>query len=102
MKAIKWEVVEHNWSDTSIYDQDGNVVCTMCIDDEDTTEENQEEREQIVSDNFKLIEAAPEMLGVIKNLVSDFNNLLGEHPDFEYQQSGYLNEAKELIKRLAP
>jgi hypothetical protein len=40
------------------------------------------------------------ILDVITNLVSDFNNLLGENPDFEYQQSGYLNEAKELLKRL--
>lgn len=98
-KNIKWEVIEHSWSDTSIYDQDGNVICTKSIYDE-ASEETQDELESIVSDNFKLIAAAPEMLDVIMNLVSDFNNLLGENPDFEYQQAGYLNQAKELIKRL--
>lgn len=99
MKKSKWEVVEHNWSDTSIYDQDGNLICKMSIDDEDTTEENQEEREQIVSENFKLIAAAPEMLKVLQGLIIDVSNLVNEH-DIEWQQAGYYNEAVDLIKSL--
>ncbi|EJL66290.1 hypothetical protein [Flavobacterium sp. CF136] len=35
-KNVKWEVVEHSWSDTSIQDQDGNVICTKSIYDEAT------------------------------------------------------------------
>ncbi|MBE8727963.1 hypothetical protein [Flavobacterium hungaricum] len=88
----KWEVVEHSWSDTSIYDQDGNVVCTMCIDDEDTTEENQEEREQIVSANFKLIEASPDMLDVLKRIVKEFEKYGGQHVPLVIEANKLINK----------
>lgn len=57
---VKWEVIEHSWSDTSIYDQDGNVICTKSIYDE-ATEETQDQLESEVSDNFNLIAVAPVM-----------------------------------------
>lgn len=85
-KNEKWEVVEHSWSDTSIYNQDGKTICTMSIDDEDTTEENQDERENEVSRNFNLIACAPEMLEFIK-----------EH--YRYLNIGDQKKAKELIKK---
>lgn len=58
------------------------------------------EPKEIEENKSKTLVCDPEILDVIINLVSDFNNLLGENPDFEYQQAGYLNQAKELIKRL--
>lgn len=97
-KNEKWEVVEHSWSDTSIYNQDGKTICTLSIDDEDTTEENQEERENEVSETFNLIACAPELLETLCGLVSDVQNLIQEH-DIEWQQAGYYNHAIELIKK---
>ena len=47
--------------------------------------------------NALLISKAPEMLEVLKGLVSDVGNLLGEH-DIEWQQAGYFEAAKQLIK----
>ena len=64
----KWEIVEHSWSDTSIYDQDGRLICTKSIDDEETNEENQDEREEEVSKDFNLIVLAPEMRDLLKYL----------------------------------
>lgn len=83
----KWEVIEHSWSDTSIQDEQGNIICTLCIDDEDTTEENQDEREQIVSENFALISKAPEMYSFLLSIESSENTPLA-----------YRKRAKELIE----
>ncbi|MFT4061096.1 MAG: hypothetical protein QM642_01925 [Edaphocola sp.] len=47
--------------------------------------------------NALLISKAPEMLDVLKGLVSDVENLLSEH-DIEWQQAGYFETAKLLIK----
>lgn len=66
----KWEIVEHSWSDTSIYNQDGRVICTKSIDDEDTTEENQDEKENEVSKDFNLIVLAPDMKEILIKLYS--------------------------------
>lgn len=82
----KWEVIEHSWSDTSIQDEQGNIICTLCIDDEDTTEKNQEEREQIVSENFALISKAPELYTLANKLIT-----AESVPDF------YRKWAKDLI-----
>jgi len=40
-----------------------------------------------------------EYIDVISGLVSDVDNLLSEH-DIEWQQAGYLEEAKRLLKEL--
>jgi len=85
-KNEKWEVVEHSWSDTSIYNQDGKTICTLSIDDEETTEENQEERENEVSEIFSLIACAPEMLEFIKD-------------HYRYLKIDDQNKAAELIKK---
>jgi len=82
----KWEVIEHSWSDTSIQDAQGNTICTLSIDDEYTTEENQEEREKIVSDNFQLICMAPEMYTFIKSIIGSENT-----------PNHYRQRAKDLI-----
>lgn len=92
----EWKVVEHSWSDTSIVCGD-YTVATKSIYYE-ATEDTQEELEDIVSNNFRLISCAPEMLEVLQGLVSDVDNLLGDH-DIEWQQAGYLAEAKQLIKK---
>lgn len=78
IKNEKWDVVEHSWSDTSIYNQDNEIICTLSIDDEDTTEENQEEREQIVSERFLLISKAPEMLEMLIRC-KNINSIAKEH-----------------------
>ena len=69
----KWELVEHNWSDTSIYDKNGNVVCTKSIYDE-ATEETQDELENKVSNNFKLLVCAPEMFEFESEMVKRYPN----------------------------
>lgn len=60
----KFEVVEHSWSDTSLYCGD-YCIATKSIYDE-ATEENQEQLELEVSLNFKLLSKAPEMLEMLK------------------------------------
>lgn len=61
----KWEIVEHNWSDTSIYNQDGRLICTRCIEDE-CTEENQDELGEEVLRDFNLIVLLPEIYEAIE------------------------------------
>lgn len=75
----KWEIIEHSWSDTSIVNQDNETICTLSIDDEDITEENQDKREQIVSDRFELIKYAPDMLNLLIKMVKE--NMLSTHGD---------------------
>jgi len=68
----KWEIVEHSWSDTSIYNQDGRLICTKSIDDEDTTEENQDEREEEVYRDFNLIVCGQEALEVLEIILKEY------------------------------
>ena len=51
--------------------------------------------------NVKLIKAAPELLEVLIGLVNDVDSLLSDvaQYDFEWQEAGYFNAAKELIKK---
>lgn len=60
----KWEVVEHNWSDTSLMCGD-KTIAFHSIEDE-ATEETQGEMETEVSANFRLMSFAPEMLETLK------------------------------------
>lgn len=76
----KWKIVEHSWSDTSIYDENNRLVCTKSIDDEDCTEENQEELEAEVSKDFNLIVCANEMLDMLKT-VSNCMHMAGNEKD---------------------
>lgn len=82
----KWEIVEHSWSDTSIYNQDGRLICTKSIDDEDTTEENQDEREEEVSRDFNLIVCGQEAIALLERIYSADESV---HP----------LEIKELLNR---
>lgn len=91
MENKKWEVVEHNWSDTSIIDSNtGDLICTVSIYDE-ADEENQEELEKVVSENFNLIRKAPEMEAFLKKIVSDYKN--GNIEDVE----DVINGAKQIL-----
>lgn len=67
MSKTKWKIVEHNWSDTSIYDKDGRLICTRCIEDE-ATEENQDELGEEVLRDFNLIVLAPSMKEILIKL----------------------------------
>lgn len=89
-----WEVVEHNWSDTSIYCGD-KVICTQSIYEE-TTEENQEELENEVSRNFKLISKAPEMLEMLMNYINDLKNIV---PQSEARDNR-IYQVEQLIKEV--
>lgn len=55
-----WTAEEHSWSDTSLMCGD-KTIATMSIYD-DATEETQEELENEVSANFRLLAAAPDLL----------------------------------------
>ena len=66
---MSWEIVEHSWSDTSIYNvETGRQICTKSIDDEECTEENQDELEEQTSEDFKLIVLAPKMRHILNKL----------------------------------
>lgn len=67
----KWEIVEHNWSDTSIYDQDGRLICTRCIEDE-VTEENQDELGEEVLKDFNLILCGQEALETLEMILKEY------------------------------
>ena len=46
----------------------------------------------------KLEAEKKELLSILKGLVSDVGNLIGEH-DIEWQQAGYFESAKEIIQK---
>ena len=46
----------------------------------------------------KLEAEKKEILSILKGLVSDVGNLIGEH-DIEWQQAGYFESAKEVIQK---
>jgi hypothetical protein len=54
-----WQIIEHSWSDTSIYDGD-RCVCRLSIYDE-ATEENQQALECLMDAEAKLIVNAPKL-----------------------------------------
>ena len=70
-----WKVVTHNWSDTSIYDANSNVIMTQCIKYDysgtSTTEANQHELEIKAMVDAQLIAAAPDLLEALLDMVSD-------------------------------
>jgi len=92
MSDIKqnWEVVEHSWSDTSIMCGD-KTICTMSIYDE-ATEETQDELEDEVSRNFKLIASAPELLEACKEALKEL-----QFHNWQNTTTGFLLEA--VIKK---
>ena len=67
-----WQIVEHSWSSTSIYDDNDEVICTLSIEDR-ATEENQSELEKEMDAKARIIASAPLMLKVRKELASALN-----------------------------
>lgn len=61
----KWEICEHNWSDTSIV-SDNKTVCSITLfddyGDDDDSQERLQNDEAIASQNAHLIAAAPDLL----------------------------------------
>lgn len=55
-----WEIIEHNWRDTSIYSDD-KTICSFTLDLDDEEEEN-EEKEAELQANVKLVCASPQLL----------------------------------------
>lgn len=60
----RWEVIEHSWSDTSLV-CDNKTIAMQTISEE-ATEENQQELEEEVAYNFKLMSKAPELLAFLQ------------------------------------
>lgn len=93
----EWEIVKHNWSDTSIMAGD-KVICTQSIYDE-ATEENQEDLESETAANFRLIAAAPEMLDMLQKALNRINKMLiwADIPAEDRRQ--YKKDIEALIKK---
>lgn len=89
----KWELIEHNWSDSSIMCGDG-VICTSSIYD-DATEENQEQLESEMSANMTLIASAPEMLNLLKAMCEEYSS----NERISGSLRDYMIQAKQLIKK---
>lgn len=90
----EWEIIEHNWSDTSIM-SGGKTICTVSIYDE-ATEETQDELEAEVLANFKVIKTAPKMLEMLKVARDKFMDLKYDKnlPELQEMQ----DEIEALIK----
>ncbi len=83
-KPESWKMVEHSWSDTSIYTVDDKYICTLSIKNE-ATEANQEKLEALMKRRALLMVAAPKMLDMLKSCAEDlaFSN---ENCDKELHQ----------------
>lgn len=69
-----WKVVDHSWSDSSIYNAKGKWLIGHSIDNDDTTEDNQEKREQ-------------EQLNMLGRIVSSVNACAGmDDPEKEIRE----------------
>jgi hypothetical protein len=60
-KHTPWKVVAHNWQNTSIYDAEGHVVCSLDLEDWGVTEDNQDALEVEQQEYANLIASAPDM-----------------------------------------
>jgi hypothetical protein len=67
-----WQKLEHSWDSTSIADSDGNIICSLSIDDE-ATEDNQQELEEQMDANANLIVAVPDLLEALMLITSGAN-----------------------------
>lgn len=75
-----WNIVNHNWSDTSIYagaSEDEDSICRLSLNEELVTEENQEEHESQQEANARLIAAAPELLYMLQLMVEKYGHIGG-------------------------
>jgi hypothetical protein len=62
-----WQIIEHSWSDTSIYDGD-RCVCRLSIYDK-ATEKNQQVLEERMDAEARLIASAPELADTNEKLI---------------------------------
>lgn len=91
-----WEVVEHNWAETSIVS--GNItVATISIYDE-VSEETQEELEKEVRANFVLISKAQEMLEMLKSCLNTMKSLGVNDERVEVREINKLIQEATTIK----
>lgn len=72
----RWVVINHNWQDTSIY-EDGidHAICTLSVSEEDTSDEAQEQRDahaelivQAVNTYPALVAANTTMYATLKDI----------------------------------
>ncbi len=74
----KYEVIEHNWSETSLM-CNGKTICKFELDDiedDDLTDSDLSEEEN--SYNIKLISKAPEMLEMLQKVCTELYSLDNE------------------------
>lgn len=90
-----WEVIEHNWSDTSIMAGD-RTVCSISIYHEGT-EETQEQLEDEVSANAKLIASAPDLLEALQHLIKEWDKVTDVFPLMANEEA-YI-KAKQIVKK---
>ena len=99
--------VENSWSDTTIYDADGDVIASMRIYDE-ADEDNQEYLERRQKNRAELIVTAvnhhQELINRLENLVNVLDTVL---PAKDEDVRGILeavvftrNEARETLKKV--
>ena len=86
----EWELVEHSWSDTSITCGD-KTICTNSIYYE-ATEETQEELENEVSANFKLMLASKDLLDFAIDFIEKVESGRAKSTDS-------YNKAKEAVRK---
>lgn len=92
-----WEIVEHNWSETSIYNQDGRLICTKIIEFE-AIEENQDELGEEVLKDFNLIICGVKALELLKNALSHIEDLKsGDYAPFPLRS--FEDDVKDLLNR---
>lgn len=60
-----WNVVGHNWQNTTVYDADNNAMCLLDLEDWGVTEDNQDELEGKQTKVANLIGAAPDLLAAL-------------------------------------
>lgn len=91
----EWEVVEHNWRETSIY-SNGKTICSFELDDieeEDLTKNDLSEEENAY--NIQLIKHSKEMLQMLQWFVENFEGVFHEGTETDNK----VKEAKQLIKQ---
>lgn len=90
----EWEVVEHNWRETSIC-SNGKTICSFELDDieeEDLTENDltEEEEEEENAYNIQLIKHSKEMLEMLIYVKEHLND------DDKWSVEQLINQATEL------
>lgn len=67
--GVSWQIIKHSWSDISICFA-SKTICSILLDEEDVTEENQNEKEDEAMVYAKLIASAPDLLEALSELTA--------------------------------